>query len=81
MNAMAGAVHTKVFWSGGSQAVRLPKDLRVEGTEVLVRRQGRGILIEPAPDDDWDDFWERLIPLREPVRRWKTKPAERRRPL
>jgi antitoxin VapB len=78
---MAGAVYTKVFWSGGSQAVRLPKELRVEGTEVLVRRRGRAILIEPAPDDGWDDFWERLVPLQKPIRRWKTRLAERRRPL
>ena len=75
---MSAAVPSKVFWSGGSQAVRLPKDLRVDGTEVLVRRRGRTILIEPAPEDGWDDFWERLVPLHEPVRRWKTRAAKRR---
>jgi virulence-associated protein VagC len=26
----------KVFWSGNSQAIRPPKDFRVEGDEVLV---------------------------------------------
>ena len=78
---MVGAVHSKVFWSGGSQAVRLPKELRIEGTEVLVRRRGRAILIEPAPDDGWDDFWERLVPLERHIRRWKTRPAGRRRGL
>jgi antitoxin VapB len=32
---------------GGSQAVRLPKDFRLPGTEVRVRRLGRGVLLEP----------------------------------
>jgi antitoxin VapB len=74
-------MRTRVFWSGGSQAVRLPKELRVEGPDVLIRRRGRSIVIEPAPGDGWGDFWERLLPLRNPVRRHKTRPAERRKPL
>ncbi len=74
-------VRARVFWSGGSQAVRLPKALRVEGSEVLVQRRGHSIVIEPAPDDGWGDFWDRLLVLREPVRRHSTRPAERRRPL
>jgi len=70
---MAAAVRTKVFWSRGSQAVRLPEHLRIEGNEVLVRRRGRAVLIEPVPDPGWDDFWEQLLPLRDTVRRWNTK--------
>jgi antitoxin VapB len=37
----------KLFKHGGSQAVRLPKDFRMPGTEVRVRRLGRGVLLEP----------------------------------
>ncbi|HEX9458641.1 MAG TPA: AbrB/MazE/SpoVT family DNA-binding domain-containing protein [Thermoanaerobaculia bacterium] len=40
----------KVFWSGHSQAVRLPKQFRVKALEVRLRRQGNGILLEPVPD-------------------------------
>jgi len=40
----------KVFWSGRSQAVRLPKQFRVESREVLVKRRGKGIILEPVPD-------------------------------
>jgi antitoxin VapB len=36
---------------GRSQAVRLPKEFRLPGTEVMIRRQGRGILIEPVEQD------------------------------
>jgi antitoxin VapB len=39
----------KVFWSGRSQAVGLPKQFRVEGQEVHVRRRGNAIILEPAP--------------------------------
>jgi len=37
----------KLFKHGGSQAVRLPKDYRLPGKEVRVRRLGRGVLLEP----------------------------------
>lgn len=38
----------KIFKSGGSQAVRLPKEFRFEGqTEVAIRRQGRQVILEP----------------------------------
>ena len=43
----------KLFKHGRSQAVRLPKDFRMPGTEVRVRRIGRSVLLEPigAPFD------------------------------
>ena len=37
----------KLFKHGRSQAVRLPKEFRLPGKEVRVRRLGRGILLEP----------------------------------
>jgi len=48
----------KVFWSGRSQAVRLPKEFRVEGDEIRIRREGSKIILEPIQDDwDWLDVW------------------------
>ena len=40
----------KVFWSGRSQAVRLPKHFRVEGREVRITRRGHAIVLEPVPE-------------------------------
>ena len=40
----------KLFWSGRSQAVRLPKAFRFEGDRVRVSRMGAGILLEPVPE-------------------------------
>ncbi|WP_326533226.1 antitoxin [Pseudorhodoferax sp.] len=44
---MATAV-AKLFMSGRSQAVRLPKNLRFEGEEVVARRFGNGVLLLPV---------------------------------
>jgi antitoxin VapB len=44
----------KLFRNGGSQAVRLPKECRFAAhREVLVRREGRRVILEPA--DEWSD--------------------------
>lgn len=39
-----------VFWTGRSQAVRLPKEFRFEGDRVLVRREGNAVILEPTQD-------------------------------
>ena len=53
---------TKVFKSGNSQAVRLPRDFRVECEEVLIRKQGKNIIISPLPTS-WKGFMEDTPPL------------------
>ena len=37
----------KLFLSGRSQAVRLPKAYRFEGVEVVMKRFGNGVLLLP----------------------------------
>lgn len=41
----------KVFWSGRSQAVRLPKEFRLDSQEVRVRRHGDVLILEPVSAD------------------------------
>jgi antitoxin VapB len=41
----------KIFWSGRSQAVRLPKDFRFEADEVRIRRHGNAVILEPIAND------------------------------
>jgi antitoxin VapB len=43
--------NAKIFWSGRSQAVRLPKDFRFHGDEVRIRRHGNAVILEPVADD------------------------------
>ena len=42
----------RIFKSGNSQAVRLPKEFKLEGREVYIKRVGRGLLLMPK-DDPW----------------------------
>jgi antitoxin VapB len=42
----------RLFRSGRSQAVRLPKDYRFQGSEVAVKHFGNGVLLLPI-DDPW----------------------------
>jgi virulence-associated protein VagC len=46
-SSLMGATKAKVFWSGSSQAVRLPKDLRIDGDEVLIEESGDRLIVKP----------------------------------
>lgn len=52
----------KVFWSGRSQAVRLPKAFQFETDEVRIRRHGNAVILEPVAND-----WAWLDPLLGPL--------------
>jgi antitoxin VapB len=43
----------KVFMSGASQAIRLPKEFRFDSKEVSIKRIGSMILLFP-PNDAWE---------------------------
>lgn len=46
---MSAVRHVKLFKNGRSQAVRIPREFELPGTDAIMRREGRGIVIEPAP--------------------------------
>lgn len=41
----------KVFWTGRSQAVRLPKEFRIDADTVSIRKDGHRIILEPGAKD------------------------------
>ena len=41
----------KIFQSGNSQAVRLPKEFRFDVDEVEVSREGDAIILRPKPNE------------------------------
>ena len=46
----------KVFMTGRSQAVRLPKEFRFTCNEVRIRKEGVALILEPLPEDwSWLD--------------------------
>jgi antitoxin VapB len=50
----------KLFINGRSQAVRLPKEYRFEGTEVYIKRTAEGVLLIPKDTTIWD-VWEKNL--------------------
>lgn len=46
----------KLFLNGNSQAVRLPKNYRMEGKEVLISRVGDAIILLPKRKK-WDSLF------------------------
>ena len=71
------AQRAKVFWTGRSQAVRLPKEFRFEGDTVFVRREGDAVILEPA--DEWpEDYVESFAGVPDDLTRPPQGEAERR---
>lgn len=53
--ASSKRVVARLFKSGRSQAVRLPKEFRFDGDTVLVHRKGSAVILEPARE--WPHEW------------------------
>ena len=50
----------KVFQNGRSQAVRLPKECRVDTDEVYIEKVGDTLIIKPKREAKWDSFFDNL---------------------
>jgi antitoxin VapB len=68
----------KLFVSGRSQAVRLPKSLRFEGAEVIAKRYGNGVLLLP-PGDPWQLMREALEEFEPDFQMQREQPPEQQR--
>jgi antitoxin VapB len=62
-DALSTRRRAKLFMHGGSQAVRLPKEFRFEGKEVVIRKQGDTVVLEPVKRD-MAAFWAEIDRLR-----------------
>lgn len=50
----------KVFQNGRSQAIRIPKEFRVDTDEVYIEKVGDILVIKPKSVDKWDKFFDTL---------------------
>jgi antitoxin VapB len=41
--------HVKLFKNGRNQAVRIPREFELPGEDAVMRRDGKRLVIEPAP--------------------------------
>ena len=46
----------KLITTSQGQAVQLPKAFRFEGSEVLIYREGKTVILSPKPKS-WNDFF------------------------
>lgn len=55
--------HASLFRNGRNQAVRIPREFELEGTEVLVRKEGERLILTPIRKNKLMDLlasWEPL---------------------
>jgi antitoxin VapB len=57
----------RLFRNGRNQAVRIPRDLELPGSEALLRKEGERLIVEPMPRQSllellstWDPLDEEL---------------------
>jgi len=49
----------KLFMNGQSQAVRLPKEFRMAGNEVCIKKEGEVVMLLPK-EKSWDTLFDSL---------------------
>jgi antitoxin VapB len=69
----------KIFRTGGSQAVRLPKDYRVAGTEVEIFRRGDEIVLREIVKPSLERAFELLCDLPEDMLDQRVDPPAQER--
>jgi antitoxin VapB len=41
--------HVRLFKNGRNQAVRIPREFELPGSEAIIRKEGQRLIIEPVP--------------------------------
>ena len=67
----------KLFKNGQSQAVRLPKEFRFEGTEVHIRRLGNAVILLPM-GHGWETLADSLDMFSDDFMHSRDQPSEQR---
>lgn len=68
----------KLFMNGKSQAVRLPKEFRFEGQEVVIERVGDAVMLTAAPVGRWSNLRAALAMFRGKISRRQPKASDKR---
>jgi len=69
----------KIFRNGQSQAVRLPKEFRLEGDEVFVKRVGNSVVLLPKKNS-WASLVNSLPQFSQDFMQVRNQPEEQQRP-
>lgn len=58
--------HVRLFRNGRNQAVRIPREFELEGSEAILRKEGDRLIIEPIRKSGLLALLSGLEPLDEP---------------
>ena len=58
--------HVRLFRNGRNQALRIPRDLELEGDEAIIRKEGDRLIVEPVRKGRLLALLATLEPLEEP---------------
>jgi antitoxin VapB len=70
--------HASLFRNGRNQAVRIPREFEMEGTEVLMRKEGDRLIITPIRKNRLLDLLASWEPLEEGLPEVEDAPPQRR---
>ena len=65
----------KLFKNGQSQAVRLPKEFRMSGNEVYIKKQGEAIILLPK-ENSWAPLFSSLNHFTKDFKIERNQPGE-----
>ena len=69
----------KLFQSGNSQAIRLPKAYRLPGDKVFIKRMGKAIVLLPV-DSEWQPLIDSLSKFDDDFMADRNQPPQQHRP-
>ncbi len=58
--------HVRLFRNGRNQALRIPRDLELEGDEAIIRKEGDRLIVEPVRKGRLLALLAKLEPIEEP---------------
>lgn len=70
--------HASLFRNGRNQAVRIPREFEMEGTEVLVRKEGDRLILTPIRKNRLLDLLASWEPLDEGLPELEDTPPQAR---
>ncbi len=73
--------HASLFRNGRNQAVRIPREFEMEGSEVLIRQEGDSLVLTPIRRNRLRDLLASWEPLDESVPEVEDLPPQAREDL
>ena len=71
--------HAALFRNGRNQAVRIPRELEMEGSEVLIRKDGNTLTLTPIRKHTLRDLLASWAPLEDALPEVEDQPVQPRR--